>query len=273
VVNPRVRSTTTFKEIIENIGEIGLKRPITVRRREGDSGREYDLVCGQGRLEAYATLGQTDIPAVVIDASPADCLLMSLVENCARRQHSALDLLRDIEGLSRRGYSDAEIGRKTGLSTDYVKDVNRLIDAGEHRLLRAVEAGHIPLSLAVRIATEDIGVQEALQQAYEGNVLRGSKLLAAKRVLEQRQSRKRRVDGGVRHRPTMSGDALLRAYRDDVDKKRLLIRRAEATKEKLVFAIEALKALFSDENFVTLLRAEGLETLPKNIADRLFRIA
>jgi ParB family chromosome partitioning protein len=71
----------------------------------------------------------------------------------------------------------------------------------------------------------------------------------------------------------MSGDALLRAYRDDVDKKRLLIRRAEATKEKLVFAIEALKALFSDENFVTLLRAEGLETLPKNIADRLFRIA
>jgi ParB family transcriptional regulator, chromosome partitioning protein len=95
---------------------------------------------------------------------------MSLVENCARRQHRAIDLLHDIEGLKRRGYSQAEIARKTGLSLEYVRGVTRLLEKGEHRLLRAVESGQIPVSMAVEIAeADDIGVQHALQQAYEQN--------------------------------------------------------------------------------------------------------
>jgi ParB family chromosome partitioning protein len=67
----------------------------------------------------------------------------------------------------------------------------------------------------------------------------------------------------------MSADALLRAYRADTDKKRLLIRKSGATHDRLVFVTEALRNLFADENFVTLLRAEGLDTLPRNIADRI----
>ena len=31
-------------------------------------GKEYDLVCGQGRLEAYIANNQTEIPAIIIDA-------------------------------------------------------------------------------------------------------------------------------------------------------------------------------------------------------------
>jgi ParB family chromosome partitioning protein len=36
-----------------------------------------------------------------------------------------------------------------------------------------------------------------------------------------------------------------------------------------VFVTEALRTLFADENFVTLLRAEGLDTLPRNLGDRI----
>src|SRR3981081_1406972 len=115
VINPRVRNKKIFKEIIANIAEIGLKKPITVTRRDDADGPRYDLVCGQGRLEAYLALGQPEIPALVVDADPEDCMVMSLVENLARRQHRAIDLLHDIQGLRRRGYSDAEIARKTGL--------------------------------------------------------------------------------------------------------------------------------------------------------------
>src|SRR5581483_6406860 len=53
VVNPRVRNQRVFKGIIENIAEIGLKKPITVTRRSSPDGPRYDLVCGQGRLEAF----------------------------------------------------------------------------------------------------------------------------------------------------------------------------------------------------------------------------
>lgn len=63
----------------------------------------YDLVCGQGRLEALRALGQTEVPALVVLADPEDCLVASLVENCARRQHRAIDLLQDIRGMQERG--------------------------------------------------------------------------------------------------------------------------------------------------------------------------
>jgi ParB family chromosome partitioning protein len=196
---------------------------------------------------------------------------MSLVENCARRQHRAIDLLHDIEGLKRRGYKEAEIARKTDLSLEYVRGVIRLLEKSEHRLLRAVESGQIPVSVAVEIAeADDAGTQRALQQAYEKNILRGRRLLIAKRVVEQRRRRGKGLKTAQQRRTsTMSADALLRAYRADTDKKRLLIRKAGATHDRLVFVTEALRNLFADENFVTLLRAEGLGTLPRNLAERI----
>ena len=270
VVNPRVRNKKTFKEIVTNIAELGLKKPITVARRSAVDGPRYDLVCGQGRLEAYLALGQREIPALVIEADIEDCMVRSLVENLARRQHRAIDLLHDIEGLKRRGYGDVEIAKKTGLTLEYTRGVIRLLENSEHRLLRAVESGHVPVSIAVQIAdADDAGVQDVLQQAYEKNLLRGRKLMAAKRLIEQRRRRGKgfRING-KRQEQTVSSNALIRAYREDVDRKRVLIRKANNTRDRLMFITEALRKLFADENFVTLLRAEGLDTLPRNLAER-----
>ena len=49
IVNPRLRSKKIFKGIVENIAEIGLKRPITVTRRQAGDRVRYDVVCGEGR--------------------------------------------------------------------------------------------------------------------------------------------------------------------------------------------------------------------------------
>ena len=271
VINPRVRNKKIFKEIISNIAEIGLKKPITVTRRDEADGARYDLVCGQGRLEAYQVLGQSEIPALVVDADPEDCLVMSLVENLARRQHRAIDLLGDIQGLKRRGYSDAAISQKTGLHRSYVHGVNRLIEKSEHRLLRAVESGQIPVSIAVEIASaSDEETQIVLQQAYEKKLLRGKKLIVAKRLIEQRRRRGKELRvSGNRPKQTLSSNALIRAYREDVDRKRLLIRKAEATRNRLIFVTEAMRKLLDDENFVTLMRAEAIDTLPQNLATRI----
>lgn len=142
VVNPRLRNKKVFKGIVENIAEVGLKRPITVTSRHGEHGPLYDLVCGQGRLEAFRQLGQTEVPALIVTADQEDCFVASLVENCARRQHQAVDLLQDILGMRGRGYSDNEIAAMTGLSANYVYIVGRLLERGERRLVAAVEAGY-----------------------------------------------------------------------------------------------------------------------------------
>lgn len=276
VVNPRVRNQKVFDEITANIAELGLKRPITVAARAPEGGGEpnYELVCGQGRLEAFKTLGQSEIPAIVIDASSEDCLVMSLVENLARRQHRSLDLLRDIRRLKESGYSEREIATKTQLSSKYVHGVIKLLESREHRLLRAVESGKIPVSVAVDIAdADDVGVQTVLRQAYEKKLLRGGRLLAAKRLVEARQRHgKGRASSDRGSRKSLSVESLLKTYENDVEKKKILLRKAHAACSEMLFLTQSLKTLMADENFVTLLRAEGLATLPKTIAHRLTRL-
>lgn len=272
VVNPRSRGTAKFRKIVESIGTLGLKKPITVARRPTRNGEaQYDLVCGQGRLEAYKALGQTEVHACVIDASKEELLLMSLTENLARRVRSSADLMKSITALKDAGYSYADIAKKTGLNVSYVKGISRLLNSGEERLLRAVERGHIPISIAVTIASsEDAEVQRVLTEAYEQNTLRGKELLRARRLIEQRRSRGKRLHarGGSKRDPLDSAD-LLQTYRKETARQRLLIKQARVCETRLLFVVSALRDLLADPDFVQALRNEALDELPKYLADQI----
>jgi len=271
VLNPRVRNERTFKDIVNNIAHVGLKKPITVTRRSEADDSHYDLVCGQGRLEAYKALGQSEVPALVVAADAEDCLIASLVENCARRQHRALDLLQDIRGMQQRGYSCQEIARKTDLSAEYVNGVARLLEGGEQRLLRSVEKGAIPLSVAVDIAEAGDGdVQDALTNAYERGLLKGRALLTAKRLIEVRRRRGKGLRSSAEPgRRRVSADDLVRAYQEETSRKQMMIRRTEATRNRLLFVTEAMRRLARDEVFLALVEDEDLATMPEGIAKRL----
>lgn len=271
IVNPRLRNKKVFKGIVENIADIGLKRPITVTSRQGPDGPLYDLVCGQGRLEAFRQLGQTDVPALIVTADAEDCLVASLVENCARRQHQGVDLLQDIVGMRKRGYSDSEIAEKTGLTTYYVGAIAKLLENGERRLVAAVEAGYLPISVALEICeADDQGVQAALHKAYEGKLLRGRSLIAARRLVEvrKRSGKSTNLPGRLR-KDTMTPEALVKAFQEDTERKRLMIKKTEATRNRLVFIVEALGQLANDDTFAALLEDEGLETMPNRLAERI----
>src|SRR5262249_11878109 len=151
---------------------------------------------------------------------------------------------------------------KTGLTLEYVRGVVRLLETGEHRLLRAVESGHLPVTVAMDIANaSDSEVQHVLHEAYERKLLRGSKLATVKRLIAQRQRRGKRLDASGQRRP-LSVERLLRTYRDDAEKKQAMVRKADITRGRLVFVVEALRKMVADEHFNTLLRAEGLDTIP-----------
>jgi ParB family transcriptional regulator, chromosome partitioning protein len=276
VLNPRARNQRNFQEIVQSIAKVGLKRPITVspRKSETDSA-SYDLVCGQGRIEAFIQLGQIEIPAIVIDAEESDCLVMSLVENCARRQHRAIDLLQDINTLRGRGYNDHEIAAKIGVSSDYIRMIGTLLANGEERLVAAVEAGIPPLNMAIEIAkSSDEDVQQALTQAYTEKKLRGKKLVAVRRIIEQRrrsgkqihESRFGRRDGAKR---PLTSESIIRVYRQEADRQKLLVKKAEVTQSRLLFIVEAIRELRDDENFSNLLKAERLDTMPAFLEQRI----
>src|SRR5947209_4946016 len=185
VLNPRSRNKRVFDELVTSIAHLGLKKPITVSRRYDGTG--YDLVCGQGRLEAFVALGEREIPAIVIEASEEDCYVMSLVENLARRNPRSLELMREIGALKERGNSIAEIAGKIDFSPDYVGAICFLLEHGENRLLVAVERGLMPPNIAVEIArSPEADVQRALADAYEAEGLPGTQILPIRRIIRPR---------------------------------------------------------------------------------------
>ena len=275
VLNSRARNKRQHREIVNNIEAIGLKRPITVARHNGPGGTRYDLVCGEGRLEAFQMLGQSEIPAVVIEASESQCLVMSLVENIARRTPRPIDIMREIGALRARGYNDTAIGEKLGVGASWVNMIASLLERGEERLVAAVETGVIPITLAMEISkAESEEAQTLLLDAYETGKLRGKKLAAARRMLDMRMRAQgkglpsgRLGSKGSGRR--MTANDLMQVYQREAEKQRLLVKKSDFTQTRLLFIVEALKDLLTDESFLNLLRAEGLATMPRALAMRI----
>jgi ParB family transcriptional regulator, chromosome partitioning protein len=271
VLNPRERGRPVFRQMVKNIEAIGLKRPITVSRRaQSDGSERYALICGQGRLEAFRLLGQTEIPAFVTDAPDDECMVMGLVENVARRRHSSAELVCEIGQLRGRGLKPAQIAARVGMSIEWVWMILALLDKGESRLIQGVEAGLIPLTLAIQISrSSQRDVQRLLTEAYEQGALRGNRLALVRRLLDRR----------CRSSPVLAGSAapprsrqprkqftpreLNTLYEREVARQQMLAKNAAYTREVLMFVIQALKELRRNPEFLRLLQSQNLHSAPR----------
>lgn len=91
----RAREQEGFEHLKASIKEIGLKIPIQVRdisdrrpekRKRPDGGHyRFELICGQGRLEAHRQLKIAKIPALVINAPEVEVAGRFLAENILRK--------------------------------------------------------------------------------------------------------------------------------------------------------------------------------------------
>lgn len=275
ILNPQSRSKRHQDAIVENIATVGLKKPITVSCRTSGGGFSYDLVCGQGRLEAVRSLGYSTIPAQVVEKDEADCLLMSLVENVARRNHSTKELLRDILDLRNQGYPDNEIATKVGLHVGYVESLLFLLERGEERLLNAVDNGTIPIGIAISIArSDDKEVQTALMDAYSEGSLKGKQLAIVRRLLDQRRLKGERAvhpcgPKGKSAGRSLSPEALRRMYLRESSRHKMLAKKIALTHARLAFIVQAMREMMKDDEFVELLAHEGLTTLPRVLEQRV----
>lgn len=272
VLNPRTRNPLFFSQLVENIAVVGLKRPISVAHGGKDeAGDWYEVLCGQGRLEALKHLGETMIPCCIFDAPEVDRFLISLAENIARRRHTAEELLSGIQVLRARGYSSEQIALKTNLDTSYISSILHLLDNGEQRLVHAVEKSVVPIWLAVEISrasNEDI--QKALLEAYEQGTLKGEQLLRVRKLISKREA----LGKSYYPKPTARDDKLtpqklLRIYKTEVRRQQLNIQKARVQEERLLLLTSAVRHFLSDEHFRTLLRAEQISDIPEVIARRI----
>lgn len=270
VLNPRERNRQIAGEIKKNIEDVGLKRPVTVTKKEyPQDGYEYDLVCGQGRLEAYIANNQETIPAIVIEASEEDALIMSLVENIARKNYQPFELFKNVKKLRDYGYTAEEIAGKTGLGKEYMRQIIKLLDRGEERLLNAVENNKIPLNVAIQIIeSPESEIQNVLQDAYEQNIIKGNKIPQIQKLLEIRKRDGKNMRVNKNHK-TLSPADLNKIYEQEISRKMLLIRKADKVESTLIFVTESFRKLLTDTNFSNLLKAENLEKVPQFILEKV----
>ena len=83
-----------------------------------------------------------------------------------------------------------------------------------------------------------------------------------------------RRNHGKKYRPirgkrksAKSADALVRTYEQEAQRKKMFVKKAKLCELRLGFVVSAMKALLNNEDFVTLLRAENLASVPRSLAE------
>ncbi|VVP85271.1 Nucleoid occlusion protein [Pseudomonas fluorescens] len=270
VLNSRMRNKQVFAKLVENISALGLKRPITVAPTTGGA-EAFEIVCGQGRFEAFQALGEEKIPCIVVTASEADRYLIGLVENLARRKHSNRELLTAIQVLSERGYSCQQIAGKTCLDSGYIQGILVLLRQGEERLIAAVEKGWLSIKLAIDIArSKDSDVQQAMIDAYESGLLKGEQLMKVRRLIDKRKTFGKQYGQLPASTEKTTPQKLLNTYQKEVRRQKVMIKKSDINEQRLLIIVTAMRKLMADEYFSTLLRNEDIPDLPKPLADRIF---
>ena len=70
-----------------------------------------------------------------------------------------------------------------------------------------------------------------------------------------------------------SAESLVIAYKRETQRQRLMVKKAKFCEVRLLSATAAFKVLVQDEDYVNLLRAEKMETMPKFLAERARNVA
>ena len=114
-------------------------------------------------------------------------------------------------------------------------------------------------------------MQRELLKACEDRQLTKSALRMIRRVMDRRRLIGKQLGNGPRHAKATraSAESLVNVYRRESQKQRLMVKKARICEAKLLFVVTALHRLTADDHFVTLLRAEDLATMPKDIWVRI----
>jgi ParB/RepB/Spo0J family partition protein len=166
----RARSTGAYSRLKDSIKQVGLKLPIQVKdisgwqrseRKRPDGGYyQYELVCGQGRLQAFRELGLDQIPAIVIDVPEQEIVGRFLAENVMRKKLSWYEkahlVKRDVDA----GMGIDEIKDKYFVTTGQAYKYLRILRHASDRLLSESEIEQLSMNQAEELTSVDAKTQE-----------------------------------------------------------------------------------------------------------------
>lgn len=116
-----------LSELAASIRQHGILQPLVVTPDPNRDG-EYRLLAGHRRLAAARKAGLDGVPAIVRHGVTDDrALELMLVENCQRADLNPMEKAEAMAALRHRGYTQAQIAERTGISASTVSYYLNLI--------------------------------------------------------------------------------------------------------------------------------------------------
>jgi len=256
ILNPRSRDQEKFKENIRSIKVMGQYKPIIINKRNFEKKGCYELICGQGRMEAQQELGETMITAEIVDVSDETAYIMSLQENLTRMPPATIEFARSLLEMKQRGATYDELCKITGRSRALMQRYIQLMEHGEERLIVGVDQGDFPITFALDVAqSKDGNIQNVLMDAYDKGIIANKNLYRVRRILENRKKRAER-DRRVRFKGTL--EELENEIHKITKEKNIYVDQAEQKETRLTQISLALEKMAKDEKFNELLKTTGL---------------
>jgi ParB family chromosome partitioning protein len=268
VLNSRDREQERFSENVQSIQTVGLLKPVLVNARFLPESGKYELVCGEGRLTAHQRIGKTEIAAEIIDCDRKDAYLISLIENIARVPVGTMWFARELKRMREAGMTISEIARIVGKCESQVTGHVRLVEQGEERLLRGVEQGVFPITIALKIAESDAAqTQNLLMDAFDTGIVTSANIRTVRKIIKERENRASVERGRTSSAPSLHRDQYsVDQLKEDIVKtcreKKAFVREAQNKEGRLVYLVEGLKMLRTNPEFLELLESEALAEVP-----------
>ena len=264
VVSSRKRDQKRFDDNIRSIDTVGLYKPIIVNSRIYKTTKQYELICGEGRLLAYKRLGKKRIRAEIVNVPESTAQLMTLGENIARNAPNAVEAARALQQMRDDGVTHSELSAISGHSENYLYRLLKLIDHGEERLIKGVEEGRLPINFAAQVAgAPNENVQDLLIDALENGVIGTKHVNSVLKVINERILDKQDESGAVRKEVAEWNVGRLRKEIQQVTKEReQFSRQAKIGMNRVACAVMMLKKLTENPEFVASARRENLPDLP-----------
>ena len=125
--------------------------------------------------------------AEVVTCSRKDAYLQSLVENLARTKPGSMEYARELQRMHEEGWDFAQIAKVATKTEHYVRDLIRLVEQGEERLVQGVDQGIFPVRFAMQVAmAESSQIQNVLMDAFDEGIVTTNNFAQARRIIMAR---------------------------------------------------------------------------------------
>ncbi len=142
--NPR-KDLGDLTELTASIKANGIRQNLTVVADLESA--KYLVVIGNRRFEAAKAAGLVELPCVISDMSHAEQVATMLEENMQRQDLTVYEQAQGFQMMMDLGYTEKQIGEKTGFSAKTVKDRLKLTKLNKKNFAKAVNKGATLLDL------------------------------------------------------------------------------------------------------------------------------